>query len=496
MKDSKIIFHCGLPKTGTSSIQSFFSAYQNQLTGILAYPGHNSPAGNADWMIPLIINNRLMRIKAEAQEAQRTAPIVLFSSENLYHAIRFSPGTFAELIRELDATVILYLPSIRDFLLSSLNQLIRNHCHATTKVDDRLMRICDYTQPLMQLEKDLGRDYLSYFRYDRNIFPKGNVLLHFLNAVGIRSQAIMEQAENFKDRNVSLSPLSLGLLLEMAQGGMTLQAPELQNQIRQLLQMYTSKLSEHEIVTPFTIGPEYQSLIASHEKIFSDHFQLDIQSDFNRKNVGVCTPVSEKHWDGLLKEIDPANKELLTSVQELRRNAQHYRQYINGNITEDATVDHDTSLVTPLTYTVTLKNLCQRMNLRSLWESQRGFLISEDGKIHLPESTEPIIIDLPQMFPILSLYLSIKIAFQSRPIHSPRLYWSTIESGTLNKKNSCPMQTIGENVFGATVLDPLYDGSVSIWMKECPESLCIESIEISFSSECLPTAQDRLIPTA
>jgi len=90
MTESRIVFHCGLPKTGTT-IESFFAAKQGLLKGTLAYPGENSPAGNADWMVPLIMRNNLPRIKAIAMEAQKGSPAVLFSSKNLYPAIRIAP---------------------------------------------------------------------------------------------------------------------------------------------------------------------------------------------------------------------------------------------------------------------------------------------------------------------------------------------------------------------------------------------------------------------
>jgi hypothetical protein len=483
MKESKIIFHCGLPKTGTSSIQSFISANQSHLAGILSYPGNNSPAGNADWMVPLIINNRVQRIRALATEAQQTAPLVLFSSENLYHAMRFSPNAFIQLVNDLNATVILYFPTIRGFLLSSLNQLIRNHCHATTEVDDRLMQMCDYTQLLIRLKQDIAPGNLLCFPYDRTTFPEGNILLHFLHTLAIESKDILDHARLFKDQNVSLSPLALGFLLEMAQGGMTLQTPEQQIQLRQIVQAYADKQSEQDRITQLTIGPRYQEVIIQQEHLFSRAFPASIISDFTLPNPGICTPVNEKYWDGLTQEADTNNKPLSKKIQQLRADSQQYQQYCEAVKGRERDHGMGKKRIPPIRFSITTNDLCKNRNLMRLWQTERSLVLSDDIKISLPESMSPIIIDLPQLFPIPRLYLSVKMVFSCQPKYMPWLYWTTINTGTLTKKNSSPMLAMSATVYAANVSDPMYNGSLSIWIEKCLESICIDSIEISFSSE-------------
>jgi hypothetical protein len=485
MTASRIIFHCGLPKTGTSSIQSFFSAKQGLLEGTLSYPGVNSPAGNADWMVPLIRRNHLPRIKAMAMEAQKGSSAVLFSSENLYHAIRIAPKPFTELINDLKATVIIYVPTIRAFLLSSLNQLIRNHCHATTEVDARLMKMCDYTDSLIQLYDALGPERIHCFSYDRKDFPGGNILLHFLGTLGIESKEVVEQATSFRDKNVSLSPLALGLLFEMARGGMTLQTPELQSQIRRLVQIYSSTCKSQDSITPFTISAPYQDLIMRSEASFSSVFPFEVKSDFDQPNTGICTPVGEEHWDGLLREIGPRDTTLSTAIQALRLNAKLYANDPRTWTDSNPSVDNKSSEKASISFNTSEQDLFRRAFLKRLWEAERGLKLTDNGKLLLPQSTEPVIIDLPQIFPISSLFLSVTVLFQDNPGHTPWLYWTTESTPWLVKKNSCPMKEIAKNKFSAEVTDQLYNGSLSIWIQSCIETVCIESITIGFSSQQL-----------
>jgi hypothetical protein len=486
MTESQIIFHCGLPKTGTSSIQSFFSSQQGLLEGILAYPGDNSPAGNADWMVPLIMRNDLSRIKTLAMEAQKGSSTVLFSSENLYHVIRIAPKPFTELINDLNATAIIYVPTIRTFLVSSLNQLIRNHCHATTEIDERLMEICNYTNSLVQLHDALGPERFRCFPYDRAGFPGGNILLHLLGILGIGSKEIIEQAKTYRDKNVSLTPVALGLLFEMARGGMTLQTPELQNQIRRLVQMYSHKRNSKDPVVPFTISAPYQEIILKSEASFSNVFPFEVRSEFDQTTTGVCTPVGEEHWEGLLREIGPQDTTLSNTIQTLRLNAKLYANHLRTETAPSLDIGSKSSKETSIGFSTSEKDLFQRPYLRSLWESQRGLKLTDNGKLLLPQSTKPIIIDLPQIFPISSLYLSVTVLFQDNPGHPPRLYWTTVSTPTLDKKNSCPMKEIAKNKFRAEVTDPLYNGSLSIWIRDCVKTICIESIIISFASQQLP----------
>jgi hypothetical protein len=486
MTESRIVFHCGLPKTGTSSIQSFFAAKQGLLKGTLAYPGDNSPAGNADWMVPLIMRNNLPRIKAIAREAQKESSVVLFSSENLYHAIRIAPKPFIQLINALKATVIIYVPTIRAFLLSSLNQLIRNHCHATTEVDERLMEMCNYTNSLIQLHEALGPERFCCYPYDRKGFPGGNILLHLLGILGIESKEIIEQATSYRDKNVSLTPLALGLLYEMARGGMTLQTPEIQNQIRRLVQGYSSTCTTQVPITPFTISAPYQDLILRSEASFSSVFSFEVKSDFDQLNTGVCTPVGEEHWDGLLREINPQDTTLSTAIQTLRLNAKLHLNHPGTETDSSLDVDSKSAQKTPIGFSTSEQDLFQRAYLKQLWEAERGLKLTDNGKLLLPQSTEPVIIDLPQIFPISSLFLSVTVLFQEKPGHAPWLYWTDVSTPTLVKKNSCPMKELAKNKFRAEVTDPLYNGSLSIWIQDCVENVCIESIVISFASEHEP----------
>ena len=455
------------------------------LAGTLAYPGDNSPAGNADWMVPLIMRNSLPRIKAMAVEAEKASSTVLFSSENRYHAIRIAPKPFSELINDLKATVIVYVPTIRAFLLSSLNQLIRNHCHATTDVDERLMEMCNYTPSLIQLRDAVGPERFRCFPYDRKAFPEGNILLHLLSTLGIESKEVVEQAKAYRDKNVSLTPLALGLLLEMARGGMTLQTPEIQNQIRRLVQVYSSKCNSQDPITPFTISVQYQDLILGSEASFSNVFPFTVRSDFDQPNIGVCTPVSEEHWEGLLREIGSQDTTLATAIQTLQLNAKLYANRPHVETNPPGHKDRESSANAALRFSTSEKDLFQRVYLTHLWKIERGLIITDDDKLVLPQSTAPIIIDLPQVFPISSLYLSVTVAFEKKPEHAPWLYWTTVSTPTLTKKNSRKMKEVASNKFSAEVTDEMYNGSLSIWLQDSAARTCIEGIEISFSSEHL-----------
>ncbi len=249
--------------------------------------------------------------------------------------------------------------------------------------------------------------------------------------------------------------------------------------------MYSSTCTTQEPITPFTIRAPYQDLILRSEASFSSVFAFEVKSDFDQPNTGVCTPVGEEHWAGLLREIGPQDRTLSAAIQTLRLNARIYANLPGTETDSSVDIDSKSAEKAPMSFSTSEQDLFQRAYLKHLWETGRGLKLTDNGKLLLPQSTEPVVIDLPQIFPISSLFLSVTVGFQENPGHAPWLYWTTVSTPKLVKKNSCPMKEIAKNKFRAEVTDPLYNGSLSIWVHDCVEPVCIESISISFSSQHL-----------
>lgn len=347
------------------------------------------------------------------------------------------------------------------------------------------MEIYNYANSLIQLHETLGPERFCCCPYDGKGFPGGNILLHLLGTLAIESKEIIEQVTSSHDRNVFLTPLALGLLYEMARGGMTLQTPEIQNQIRRLVQVYSSTCTTQAPITAFTISAPYQDLILRSETSFSSVFSFEVKSDFDQLNTGVCTPVGEEHWDGLFREVSPQDTTLSTAIQTLRLNAKLHANHPGTETDSSLDVDSKSAEKTPISFSTSEQDLFHRAYLKHLWESGRGLKLTDNGKLLLPQSTEPLIIDPPQIVPVLLLFLSVTVLFQENPGHAPWLYWTEVSTPRLAKKNSCPMKEIAKNRFKREVTDPLYNGSLSIWIQDCIETVCIESITISFSSQHL-----------
>jgi hypothetical protein len=275
--------------------------------------------------------------------------------------------------------------------------------------------------------------------------------------LGIESKEVIEQETPNRDKNASLTPLALGLFYEIAREGMTWQTPEIQNQIRRLVQVHSSMCTTQGAITPFTISAPYQDLILRSEASFSSVF-FEVKSDFDQPNTGVCTPVGKEHWDGLPREIGPQDTTLSTAIQPLLLNARLCANYPGIETDSSLNINRKFTEKAPVSFSTSEQDLFQRAYLKHLWETEHGLKVLDNGKLILPQSTEPVMIDLPQILPISSLFLSVTLIFQENPGHAPWLHWTTVPTPKLAKKNSYPMKEIARNILRAEVTDPLYNG--------------------------------------
>ncbi len=466
---SRIIFHCGLPKTGTTAIQQFFSHNQEVLRPFLLFPGPNEEAGNASWMVPLIWENRIAPIVDYCKTVLEPEKILLFSSEDLYHALRISPDIFAKLIRELDASIILYLPSMMSFMVGSLKQLIRNHCHTQLNADARLKVMCNYTEPLIYLYRQLGKERMRCFLYDRSQFPSGDVVAHFLQAIGLEVASMGDLLGRLHNPNTSLRPLALGLLVHVARGGMTLLPEEKQMHIRNLIQSFADASRSEYIAQSILMEVGSSPINDNNERLIRETFEFSHSAASITTNNQICFPIQSQCWQDFIDFTITHDPTLERLLSRLHANSLQHEEMI-----------HSPPGMRTLIYSTTELGFILNQSNYNCWGDANYLSIDSNGSLHIKPCDGNIFVNLPRAYPISHMTCFLEIHLLEPTESTPYVYWSTEITPYLSHEHCKPMQLRGDKIFRADITHPLFNGILSIRFSSFSAEIIIVNMQVGF----------------
>ena len=463
-----IIFHCGLPKTGTTAIQEFLHENQEALDHLISFPGTNEETGNASWMTPLIWANQITALVEYCKRNHTAGKLTLFSSEDLYHAWRISPAAFVKLVEELDALVIIYLPSITDFMVGSVKQLIRGHCHTQLEADARLKVMCNYTESLIHIYQHLGKDRLKCFSYDRSQFPSGDVVAHFLEVIGIKTSTLSEPLRRQRDANISLSPLALGLLVHMAQGGMTLIPEKEQFFVRELIQRFSEENISTYPPQSTLVKEEASAFIENNERIINEVFEFETSKSV-RTNKQIYFPIAPQCWQDFIQFISTHDSRLINLLSRLHENACHYNK-----------MTYSPPGGYHLAYSTSELGFRLNASNYACWQGHKSLTSSPDGYLHIEPCKDTVFVDLPRAYPISKMKYFLEIFLLEPTITTPYLYWTTEITPYLSDENCKPMQLLDSKSFRTEVTHPLFNGGLAIRFSTFPNTIVITRMEMGF----------------
>lgn len=226
-----LYLHIGLPKTGTTAIQSFCEKNRQALAEKgCCYPELLNPkhVKNAHYMVLYSQDEegnfaspeeeRIWNAQMDSyQELFRTYPNVLLSEESLWWAAKFKcPGIWKRLKRDADARgfdvkIIVYLRRQDLFLTSwwaqhlkkgiSMSMFTGNSWEDMFANLDKYVEL-DYYAGLERIASQFGREAVIARVYARNRFKNGDVVADFLQILGLRIEDGFEPLEG--ERNVSI----------------------------------------------------------------------------------------------------------------------------------------------------------------------------------------------------------------------------------------------------------------------------------------------------
>lgn len=201
----KLYLHIGTPKTGTSTLQYFFSINKEVLynKGIF-YPdgieydksgGIESTAGNFGWLTRVKEPKRMFEKFITDVFAQTDS--VLCSTENIWLEIEDKPNFLMDIKKmfpDLEIKVIVYLRKQIDYLESQYREFIRvlslsepfeEIIKSNNPVVCMLRRTLDYYSIIDDMAKVIGKENILVRPYETEQFIGGNIISDFLNLLGI-----------------------------------------------------------------------------------------------------------------------------------------------------------------------------------------------------------------------------------------------------------------------------------------------------------------------
>ena len=224
----KLVLHVGMSKSGSTALQRGLGQLRDRLLarGCL-YPTGAGPLHNHAFLVAAVVPPEKLprsvrgryrdrpaqvardlekRLAVIAAEIARHRPqVVLMSAQNLFQ--RLPPGAgsqrLAAALRPLadEIEVVAYLRRPSDFYLASTQQGLR----ADHRV--RPLAAVEYRAPLEGFAAIADR--LQVFKYDRALFPGGDVLRHFIERF---CPELAGEEPPRLDANVSLSTEALAIL--------------------------------------------------------------------------------------------------------------------------------------------------------------------------------------------------------------------------------------------------------------------------------------------
>ena len=192
----KLYLHIGTPKTGTSTLQYFFSINKEVLynKGIF-YPdgieydksgGIESTAGNFGWLTRVKEPKRMFEKFITDVFAQTDS--VLCSTENIWLEIEDKPNFLMDIKKmfpDLEIKVIVYLRKQIDYLESQYREFIRvlslsepfeEIIKSNNPVVCMLRRTLDYYSIIDDMAKVIGKENILVRPYETEQFIGGNII--------------------------------------------------------------------------------------------------------------------------------------------------------------------------------------------------------------------------------------------------------------------------------------------------------------------------------
>jgi hypothetical protein len=193
-----LFVHIGAAKTGSSAIQSFIRRNLARFAEVgVTVPdsmlGHGGPAsGNHVFPLETLAKDGdaagLAERMAAVEAAQPDARALLLSAENLSNAGR--SAVMAEAARRFDLRVVLYVRRQDELLTSAWQQW-----HSKIESDFNawlvmgLKQYGHWDRILSEWERVVGPERITVRVFERESFVGGNLLVDFLDALGLGGQA-------------------------------------------------------------------------------------------------------------------------------------------------------------------------------------------------------------------------------------------------------------------------------------------------------------------
>ncbi len=224
MTKPALYLHAGQHKTGSSAIQNYLYERRDALPGVQYL--YKDRANASMWMLAafkadldalpkyqhkghsvahLAKIRRRARKRLERAIAAITEPravlsaeaVSLFTQEEMLDLQAFLAPHFSSI------TVLLYVRPMKSRLESAFQEKLK-HRHAAFDEPFRL----NYFRRASALAAAFGRDNLRIFRFDSRLFPRGDVVCHFLTELGLP----LPESDSDTDANLGLSLPAVQLL--------------------------------------------------------------------------------------------------------------------------------------------------------------------------------------------------------------------------------------------------------------------------------------------
>jgi hypothetical protein len=218
-----IYLHIGFSKTGTTSLQRFFSCNSGAFRdrGVI-YPEafrYNNCHHKLFWLTKPFLSNQ----NAEAQRVLATEDLqetyknfarefdafggntALFSSE-LFSNFR-SPQKIESVIKlfsHFDLKIIVYLRRQDEYLISMYGQLVMGGFTTSNFTDFRKARNLDYNEFLSLWEKQIKRKNIIVRAFDRDGFYGGDIFHDLIDGLGLKWDETLSVPA--KESNISAGP--------------------------------------------------------------------------------------------------------------------------------------------------------------------------------------------------------------------------------------------------------------------------------------------------
>lgn len=224
MTKPALYLHAGQHKTGSSAIQNYLYEHRDALPGVQYL--YKDRANASMWMLAAFKADlgalpkyrhkghsaeHLAKIRRRARKRLERAIAAITAPRAVLSAEAVSLFTQAEMV-DLQAflaphfasiTVVLYVRPMKSRLESAFQEKLK-HRHAAFDEPFRL----NYFRRASALAAAFGRDNLRIYRFDTRLFPRGDVVCHFLAELGLP----LPESGSDTDANLGLSLPAVQLL--------------------------------------------------------------------------------------------------------------------------------------------------------------------------------------------------------------------------------------------------------------------------------------------